>query len=376
MLRQEKIALIRSSYLFKTLSEEELQQILSIAEEVSSPKNTTLLRDGEVSSEIYLVLSGKVAVVKNEQQLAILESGAVIGEMSLIDRSPRSASVITLEDSKFLVLSLTQQTALYNHILQNLSKQVSQRLRNTNEFTVKALQAELEGAKIRVEMGRFLFKILVILGGWIFVSTAILKYEAIAKNNVFVSTPIIIMVFLASVYQVKTSIYPRSFYGLTLNKWKKNALEGLLFTLPILFLGVLIKVLLIAYVPRFNSLTIFNPNLGNPAAFTMVYLLPFIYALATPLQEFVARGTLQSCIGVALSGKNKVLWSIIVANLLFAAFHAYLSPVFALAAFLGGIFWGWLYARQGSLVGCSISHALIGVFFLTVLDLHHILAGS
>jgi membrane protease YdiL (CAAX protease family) len=47
----------------------------------------------------------------------------------------------------------------------------------------------------------------------------------------------------------------------------------------------------------------------------------------------------------------------------------YVSPGLALTAFVAGLFWGWLYARQRSLVGVSISHVLLGFWAFEVVDL-------
>lgn len=57
------------------------------------------------------------------------------------------------------------------------------------------------------------------------------------------------------------------------------------------------------------------------------------------------------------------------ANIIFSAAHLYVSPGLAVMAFVAGLFWGWLYARQGTLVGVSVSHVLLGFWAFEVVDL-------
>jgi hypothetical protein len=54
--------------------------------------------------------------------------------------------------------------------------------------------------------------------------------------------------------------------------------------------------------------------------------------------------------------------SIVLSNILFAGGHSHISFGFALSVFVPGIFWGWLFAKQNSLIGVSVSHVLIGVW--------------
>jgi CRP-like cAMP-binding protein len=379
MNQQEKFSLLKANYLFKNLSDEQIEKILSIAKEVEIQSGGYLMREGDRGNEIYLILSGKVGIFKKEektgqsQKIASLNPGEVIGEMALIDKSPRSASIVADQDSKFLLISISGETP--TQILQNISSSVAQRLRQTNEFTVKALQEKLEVETIKAEMGNFLFKILVILSGWIFVSSFIIKYAQIVKITSYISIPAIFLIFLITIFQVKTSIFPPSYYGLNLRKWGKCILEGVLYTIPILIAGTILKIYLVKYVPIFQGKSIIAFDLSGPSAFTKVLLPPLIYILFTPLQEFIARGALQTCIKFSLSSPNRVFWSIILSNLCFAALHAFLSPLFAAAAFIGGLLWGWLYAQQGSLVGCCVSHALIGGYFLAALGFGEILTG-
>lgn len=377
MDQHEKFALLKANYLFKNLSDEQIEKILSIAKEVEIPKDGYLMREGDLGNEIYLILSGKVGIYKKEEQtghsqkIASLEPGEVIGEMALIDKSPRSASIVADQDSKFLLIPIVGETP--TQILQNISTRVAQRLRHTNEFTVKALQDKLESEKIKAEMGNFLFRILVIMSGWIIASSFIIKYEKIVKNTVVISVPAIFLIFFICIFQVKNSIFPPSYYGLNLRKWGRYALEGVLFTLPILIGGTILKFLLVKYAPSFHDKSIFTLDLSIPSAFTKVILPALIYILFTPLQEFIARGTLQTCVKFSLSSPNRIFWSIILSNLCFAGFHAFLSPLYSAAAFAGGLLWGWLYSRQASLVGCCVSHALIGGYFLIALGFGAIL---
>jgi membrane protease YdiL (CAAX protease family) len=71
--------------------------------------------------------------------------------------------------------------------------------------------------------------------------------------------------------------------------------------------------------------------------------------LQAPLQAFLPGTSLQ-----------RRLLSILISNLLFAGAHMHISGAFALAAFIPGIFWGWIFARTNSLLAASTSHFLIG----------------
>lgn len=95
---------------FTQLTEDELDHIRSLAAEKRYPKNAVVLSEGEMGDSLYMIQSGKVKVFISDQDgremiLKILGPGDFFGEMSMIDKQPRSASITTLEASVFLVLS-------------------------------------------------------------------------------------------------------------------------------------------------------------------------------------------------------------------------------------------------------------------------------
>jgi len=95
---------------FTQLSEAELELLRSLASEKHYPKNAVVLTEGEMGDSLYMIQSGKVKVFIGDQEgremiLKILGPGDFFGEMSMIDKQPRSASVTTLESAVFLVLS-------------------------------------------------------------------------------------------------------------------------------------------------------------------------------------------------------------------------------------------------------------------------------
>ena len=89
-----------------------------------------------------------------------------------------------------------------------------------------------------------------------------------------------------------------------------------------------------------------------------------VYSILAPVQEFIARGVIQSSLQKILVGKNKVTLAIILSNLTFSGFHIHMDMKFAILTLVPGIFWGIMYARQDSLLGPSISHIIIGIFAL------------
>jgi len=97
---------------FTQLSDRELDVVRAVATEKTYPKNAVVLTEGEMGDSLYMIESGKVKVFIGDEDgreiiLKILGPGDFFGEMSMIDKQPRSASVTTIEASTFLVLTHT-----------------------------------------------------------------------------------------------------------------------------------------------------------------------------------------------------------------------------------------------------------------------------
>lgn len=85
------------------------------------------------------------------------------------------------------------------------------------------------------------------------------------------------------------------------------------------------------------------------------------YVLIVPLQEFATRGCIQGMLAVFLTGRFRTVQAVLLCNLVFCAMHTHLGDIFPLLVFLPGLAWGWLYARTPTLIGPSLSHAIVGV---------------
>ena len=67
-------------------------------------KGHTIIEEGDTSREAYIVNSGKVAVVKNDEIIATLGENEIFGEMGWLQHIPRSATVIAVEDVSLRVI--------------------------------------------------------------------------------------------------------------------------------------------------------------------------------------------------------------------------------------------------------------------------------
>lgn len=96
---------------FKFLAKEDLADICPYLEYRSWRKGEVLMNDGEQGDFMGFVLDGKLAVKKETNfpgrftLIAILDRGAMVGEISAVDRGLRTATVAAMEDASLLVLS-------------------------------------------------------------------------------------------------------------------------------------------------------------------------------------------------------------------------------------------------------------------------------
>ena len=193
------------------------------------------------------------------------------------------------------------------------------------------------------------------------------KFENALEVN-FLISPIIISVFAIVLGPViLRSELPSAFFGLQTANWKSATEFSVLASLAFIGVGVALKWFLINTTAEFAHLSVFGfadlqVNDEQIEISPVYWLAVVLYLVLTPLQEFVARCCLQAPLQAFLPGSslNRRLWAILISNLLFAGAHVHISCGFALAAFIPGIFWGWIFARTNSLVAAATSHFLIG----------------
>ena len=96
LAREMELAFARCA-LFMGLSSGERRRLAALATTRTFPTGTTIVREGDTSMALYVVLSGRVSVVIGGQMVRELGAHDVFGELGVLDDAPRSASVVALE---------------------------------------------------------------------------------------------------------------------------------------------------------------------------------------------------------------------------------------------------------------------------------------
>ena len=112
---------LRKIPLFAELSEDDLERLCEMVEEVQLPAGDFLVAEGDPGDRAYVIKEGHVEIIKSasgrEVLLAVRSSGDVIGEMSLLEEAPRMASVRARTD----VLALAIHKEQFEYLLDTSS---------------------------------------------------------------------------------------------------------------------------------------------------------------------------------------------------------------------------------------------------------------
>jgi CRP-like cAMP-binding protein len=101
--------------LFSACSKKELQLVAKSADQVTYPAGRAVVTEGAAGAEFFVILDGHARVERHGKQVATLGPGGFFGDLALLDRAPRNASVIA--DSELAVAKLGQRAfdALLDH---------------------------------------------------------------------------------------------------------------------------------------------------------------------------------------------------------------------------------------------------------------------
>jgi CRP/FNR family cyclic AMP-dependent transcriptional regulator len=111
-----KLELISQVPLFARCSKHELEEIAKAADEIDLPEGKVLTREGDRGREFFVLVDGSAEVTKDGQVIRRLGAGDFLGEIALISRAPRTATVTTTSPTEALVITDQAFAALMAHM--------------------------------------------------------------------------------------------------------------------------------------------------------------------------------------------------------------------------------------------------------------------
>ena len=103
--RDQKTELIRQVPLFSRCSRAELKEIAKLADEIDLRQGKEMTREGAPGREFFVLLEGTADVRKKGRKINTLGAGDFFGEISLVSRQPRTATVTATSPVRALVVT-------------------------------------------------------------------------------------------------------------------------------------------------------------------------------------------------------------------------------------------------------------------------------
>ncbi len=143
--------LLESIQILNDFSRQEIELLACYVHAYEAPAKTVVIREGRRSSYMCLLAEGKLTVYKEAEgqevkRLAVIRPGKTVGEMSLIDELPPSATAVSAGDCTLLLLT-RQSFARMEHehprlglrLMHKLAQLISHRLRQTSGVLIDYL---------------------------------------------------------------------------------------------------------------------------------------------------------------------------------------------------------------------------------------------
>jgi CRP-like cAMP-binding protein len=107
-----KVTLISKIPLFSKLSKKGLEDVAHIADELDLPKGKVMAKQGDRGREFFVLLEGEADVTKGDRSINTMKAGDFFGEIALVTKMPRTASVTATTDVRVLVINEREFGAL------------------------------------------------------------------------------------------------------------------------------------------------------------------------------------------------------------------------------------------------------------------------
>jgi CRP-like cAMP-binding protein len=96
---------LRNVSLFAGCTRKELERIARSGDEITMTAGSLIVDQGQTGREAFVILDGSVTVKRNGRKVTTLGPGAIVGELSLLDHGPRTATAICETDCSLFVVA-------------------------------------------------------------------------------------------------------------------------------------------------------------------------------------------------------------------------------------------------------------------------------
>lgn len=104
MAHDAKLDRLGKVRLFSACTKKELSLLGRASDEVAVPAGKEIVREGDTGHEFFMILEGKASVAHGGTEVATLSDGDYFGELALLDRAPRNATITAQTPMTLLVL--------------------------------------------------------------------------------------------------------------------------------------------------------------------------------------------------------------------------------------------------------------------------------
>ena len=370
--------------LFAHLGRDHVKAIRDSLTVLSFATGQTVVREGDANdNRLFVILEGEAALCKSarsdsggpplDYEIEIRGRHDLFGAMWVFDQEPLPVSVMAKTPLTVAVIDLKgrgqnrRERETRNVLIAELRRYLGNYVRKSLRVRVDSLAREAEVSRYRNAVSDIVVASLTLLSFYTLALSTLPRFETYLQVN-FALSPFIIVFFALTFFPLLLrSGFPLAFFGITFNNWRSVLLFSAAVSLAFIAAGALTKGILIAALPSLHGMTVFSfadvrVSGENVMMSPWYWVAVGLYLALTPVQEFVARCGIQAPLYAFLQGSEleRRVISIVVSNLVFSAAHAHIGLAFALAAFLPGLFWGWIFARTNSLLAASASHFVIG----------------
>jgi CRP-like cAMP-binding protein len=126
-----KVEALKRAPLFQDLSRKELTHLARVSEDLEIRAGTALCKEGEIGREFFVIVEGEVEVTRGGERVAMRGSGEFVGEIALLEPTPRTATVtaktplrvFVMTDKDFRVL-VKESPAVERKVMRALARRV------------------------------------------------------------------------------------------------------------------------------------------------------------------------------------------------------------------------------------------------------------